>query len=248
MAGLENLQQHNAGHFGFSAVGLGDLGAAKYTLVQLIFDRSGSTTGFQDKMENALKEIIKACMKCPQANNLMVRYVTFEDYHEEVHGFKLLSSCNPDDYTGTLRAGGATALYDAVVDGIEAVANYGKYLMENDYLTNAFVVVMTDGMNNRGKSTMNTCRQEFEQAAKSECLESIQSALIGVNITDPQAKTELEAFHQTTGFTQYENLDDVTEKSFARLWKWISQSISSTSQALGTGGPSKAVPMSSVTF
>jgi uncharacterized protein YegL len=241
MADSENLQQHNAGHFGFTAVGLGDLGATKYTLVQFICDRSGSTAGFQDKMEAALAEIVKACMKCPQANNLMIRFVAFEDHHEEIHGFKLLSSCNPDDYKGTLAPGGATALYDATVDGVEAAANYGKFLMENDYLANAFVVVITDGMNNRGKSTMNTCRTAFEQAAKSECLESIQSALIGVNVSDPQAKIELEQFNTTAGFTQYINLEDVTEKSFARLWQWISQSISSTSQALGSGGKSISV-------
>jgi uncharacterized protein YegL len=192
-------------------------------------------------MERVVKEIIKACMRCPQANNLMLRTVAFEDHHEEVHGFKLLSSCNPDDYNGILAPGGSTALYDAVVDGVEAVTNYGKYLMENDYLANAFVVVETDGMNNRGKSTMNTCHQAFEQATKSECLESIQSALIGVNIADTQAKSELEAFYKTAGFTQYINLDDVTEKSFARLWQWISQSISSISQALGTGGSSVSV-------
>ena len=171
----------------------------------------------------------------------MLRVVVFEDHHEELHGFKLLASCNPGDYKGTLNPGGATALYDAVVDGVEAVANYGKYLMENDYIANAFVVVMTDGMNNRGKSTMNTCRQAFEQAAKSECLESIMSALVGVNITDVQAKTELEAFHTTAGFNQYINLEDVSEKSFARLWNWISQSISSTSAVLGSGGPSSSV-------
>ena len=246
MAGSENLVTHAAGHFGFSAVGLGDLGATKYTLVQLICDRSGSTTGFQDKMEQVVSEIVKACMKCPQANNLMMRFVAFEDHHEEVHGFKLLSSCNPNDYKGTLSPGGATALYDAVTDGVEAVANYGKYLMENDYLANAFVVVITDGMNNRGKSTMNTCRQAFEQAAKSECLESISSALIGVNIIDPQAKTELENFKNTAGFTEYINLEDVSEKSFARLWNWISNSISSTSAALGSQGPSRSI--SSLTF
>ena len=129
MAGSENLVQHTAGHFGFSAVGLTDLGATKYTLVQLILDRSGSTTGFQDKMEKVLEEIVKGCMKCPQANNLMLRVVVFEDHHEELHGFKLLASCNPGDYKGTLNPGGATALSDAVVDGVDAVANYGKYLM-----------------------------------------------------------------------------------------------------------------------
>ena len=241
MAGSGKLVSHTAGHFGFSAVGLGDLGATKYTLIQLICDRSGSTTGFQDKMEQVLKEIVKACAKCPQVNNLMIRMVAFEDHHEEVHGFKLLSGINPDDYTGTLLPGGATALYDAVVDGVEAVANYGKYLMENDYFANALVVVLTDGMNNRGKSTMNTCKEAFELAAKSECLVSIQSALIGVNITLPEAKMELEKFHTTAGFTQYINMEDVSEKAFARLWNWVSQSVSSTSKTLLTGAPPVSV-------
>ena len=113
-----------AGHFGFTATKIDDLLASEYTLVSLVFDRSGSTGMFQNEMEDCLKRVIKACQRSPRADNLMIRVVTFDSQLVEEHGFKLLSSINLDAYDGCLRAGGVTALFDAAVDGIEVVPQF----------------------------------------------------------------------------------------------------------------------------
>lgn len=235
------LEQHKIGHFGFSAVHLSNLGAAEYTLVTIVCDRSGSTNGFQADMEAALKEVIKACQSSPRADNLLIRVLTFEDTHSEFHGFKLLESINLDDYTGCLAPGGYTAMYDAVLDGIEATDNFGQQLGAQDFNTNAILFFLTDGDDNRSSNGVTQIKAALAKAVKSEALESIVTILIGVNITDPHFKERLEHAHQQCGFTQFIPLADANKKTLAKLAQFVSQSISSQSQALGTGGPSKSI-------
>lgn len=239
--GESQLIQHKTGHFGFSAVGLDDLDASEYTLVTIVADRSGSTQGFQQAMEKVLKELAKACVRSDRADNLMIRLVAFEDFAEEVHGFKLLSQINQADYDGVLHPGGMTALYDAAVDAIEATTNYAEVLAKQDYMTNGFVVVITDGMDNRSKMTPAKVKETLTKAVKSEFLESIMSILVAVNVGDSSVKTALQDFNTTVGFTQYVELNDADEKTFAKMANWLSQSVSSQSSALGTGGPSQSI-------
>jgi uncharacterized protein YegL len=233
------LVQHNQGHFGFSAVGLDELGASEYTLVTIVVDRSGSTHGFQQAMENCLKELVKSCQFSDRADNLMVRVVVFEDHHEEIHGFKFLSQINASDYDGILRPGGSTALFDATTDSVEATTNYAKTLGESDYFVNGFVVVITDGADNVSKLTANSVKEAFTEAIRSETLESLMSILVAVNAQ--RYKSYLDDFNQQVGFSQYEEINNVDEKTFARMANWLSSSISSQSQALGSGGPSQSI-------
>lgn len=234
------LDKHKAGHFGFSAMKLGDLGAPDYTLVTVVADRSGSTQGFQKDMENVLKEIVKACQHSPRADNLMLRVVTFESNHKEVHGFKLLNQIDLASYDGVLSPGGSTALYDASVDAIEAVANYGKTLMENEFPTNGITFVITDGLDNMSKFGRPEVKKAMEKTISGENLESHISILIGVN-SDPSTAQALQEFKDQAGFTQFVALADASKKTLAKLAQFVSHSISSQSTALGSGGPSQTI-------
>jgi len=231
----QSLQQHKTGHFGFSAVRVEDLGSSEYTLVTIVADRSGSTAGFTADMESALKEIVAACLKSPRADNLMIRLVTFESGHKEVHGFKLLSQITPNEYDGVLSPAGMTALYDAAVDSIEATNNYGRTLLENDLSVNAIVFVLTDGGDNTSTLRAVDVRKELERAVGGENLESLVSILIGVNVKDISLNTALQQFNTDAGFTQYVNLEDASKSTLAKLAQFVSKSISSQSQSLGSG-------------
>lgn len=231
--------QSNAGHFGFSGVKIDELGATEYTLVTIVADRSGSVESFYLAMEASLKEIVKACQRSPRADNLMIRLVTFSTTHAEFHGFKLLSTINLSDYDGCLVPQSSTALFDACVDGIEGMSNYGKYLIDQDYNANGIVFIITDGMNNAGKLEARHVKKALAETVKGEKLESVISILITVNVQDSQAKQELDEFHQEVGFTQVVNLDDATEKTLAKLAAFVSRSISSQSKSLGSGAASQ---------
>lgn len=236
---LENFKL--PGSFGFSATKLSDLGATEYTLVTLVVDESSSVASFRTEMVDAIKAVVNACKYSPRADNLMIRLVTFSNGLSEVHGFKLLSAVNTDDYNSLLNKGGMTALFDATTNSIEATSAYGKSLVDNDFSTNAIVVVITDGCDNQSSFTANSVSDSMKKAMSGETLESLVSILIGVNVADAQVSQFLNQFKNDGGFTQYVELKDANAKTLAKLAQFVSKSISSQSTALGTGGPSKSL-------
>jgi len=236
------MEQHSipGGHYGFSAVGLDELGASEYTLVTIAVDVSGSVSSFKNDMEKSLKEVIKACTKSPRADNLLIRLTTFSDDVQEIHGFKLLAQINERDYDDCLKIRSLTALYDASDNAIAAATTYAKQLIGHDYTINAIVVVLTDGCDNTSKLNVSGVKKALKNAVKTEDFESIVSILIGVGVDqDDDVKTALNKFEKEVGFTQFVKTDDATAKTLAKLAAFISQSISSQSQALGTGQASQ---------
>lgn len=234
------LEQRNlaVSPFGFSAERLDDLGASEYTLVTVAVDDSGSVSAFRSDMEKCMKEIVDACRKSPRADNLMLRVITFGSNLEEIHGFKQLVNCSPNDYSNILSCGGMTALCDGVMNSVEAIGNYGKDLVENDLDVNGIIIVITDGMDNNSTNNMSQCKDGLKKIVLDENLESLVSLLIGVNVQEPSIERYLSDFEKEVSFTQYVKLQDASAKTLAKLAQFISKSISAQSQALGTGGPS----------
>jgi uncharacterized protein YegL len=243
-----DITNHKAGHFDYTAISqdaLAELGSSEQTLVTIVVDKSGSTGGFESLMEDALKKMIEGCAKCPRADFLLVRVVTFNHDLYEVHGYQPLSACIDDQgkalpaYDGILRASGTTALYDATIDCFEATADFGKKLQDEDYDVNGIVVVLTDGWES-GASTFGVAEVKgaFQKTVIAENLESMVSILVGLDHGDD---TDLQDFKNQGGFTEYIKISDVDQTSLGKLVDWVSESVSSQSQALGTGGPS-AVP------
>lgn len=239
----DEMENHSpaVGNFKYSAVGIDKLGASEYTLATLIVDVSGSVGSFLPEMTAAIKEIVNACKYSPRADNLMLRLVIFDNTVDEVHGFKLLPACNPADYDNALRNGGATALFDAATTGIKATTDFGKQLTDKEYDVNGIIFVITDGCNNCGVRGVGAVKDALIEATKKELLESLVSILIAVNMTEPTVAAELQAFHKDAGFTQFVELKDASAKTLAKLAQFVSKSVSSQSQALGTGGPSKSL-------
>lgn len=228
-------------NFQYSAVRLDKLGATEYTLVSIVLDISGSVASYKDELEKCVAEIVKSCKYSPRADNLMLRLITFNSSEKEEHGFKLLADCNPDDYLGSLYVGGSTALFDASFNAIEVSNAYGKSLTDNDFSVNAIIFVITDGEDNASTYPVSKIKTAIEQAVKGETMESIVSILIGVG--GGGITTYLQNVKDQAGFTQYVDLGDATDKKLAKLAQFVSKSISSQSQSLGTGGPSQAINM-----
>jgi len=227
--------------FGFSAVSIDDLGATEYTLVTIAVDASSSVGGFKPELEKCLKEIVTACRKSPRADNLLLRILTFGSNLNEMHGFKTLENCNEDDYDDSVNPYGMTALADATVNAAEAIGTYGKDLFENDYLVNGILIVVTDGGENHSTNTEKQAKNAIAKVMKDECLESLVSILVGVNVSDSQVAGEIQDFNAKVDFDQYIEVDNATAGTLAKLAKFVSQSISSQSQALGSGTASQPI-------
>jgi uncharacterized protein YegL len=232
------------GNFQFSAIRIEDLGATEYTLATLVVDISGSVTTFADELLDCIKTIIKACQKNPRAENMLVRLLLFNEKIYEIHGFKNLSDIDVNNYEA-LRPDGFTALYDATYDAIGATLEYSKRLVDQDFDCNGAVYIVTDGMNNRGKMTPSAIAQKIGEAVHNEEIESLISILVGLH--DPNSSWEqevresLEMFHEKANLTEFLDIGEATPQKLAKLAGWVSESVSSQSQALGSGAPSQTL-------
>jgi hypothetical protein len=227
--------------YGYSATRIEHLGATEYTIATIVCDVSGSTASFAFDMESAIAKIVEACKFSPRADNLMIRLVAFDDSLDEIHGFKLLETCNVADYGGILRPGGSTALFDATENSLSATINYGQQLSAGDFSANAILFVITDGMDNASKFSAKKVKETLARAVSSEALESVISVLIGVNVADKSVSQHLKQFQTEAGITQYVEIDKADAKTLSRLALFVSRSISAQSKALGTGGQSQSL-------
>lgn len=241
----QDLEQFNSvkSNYGFSGVSMNKLTSDKYTIVTLAVDKSGSVSHFNDEINKAVANVVESCRMSPMCDNLLLRVVEFDSVIEEFHGFKLLMDCNVSDYNSSnmMKPRGMTALYDVVLNSVESMNLYGKTLTDQDYKVNSLLVVVTDGDDNTSKMTPRKIKEEIDRGVTGEVVESLNTILVGVNVGDPNVSSKLNSFQQSVGFQQYVELKDATPKTLAKLAQFISKSISSTSQALGSGGPSQSL-------
>ena len=233
------------GNFQFSAVRIEDLGATEYTLVTIVCDISGSVMGFAPILLQCIKTIIEASQKSPRSENLLIRLITFNHDIHEIHGFKNLSDIVVSADYKPLQPDGFTALYDATYDAVGGTLEFSKRLVQQDFDCNGAVYIITDGMNNRGTMTPKSIADKCKIALANEEIESLVTVLIGLH--DPNShwgrdvKQHLENFKEDAGLTEFIDVGDATPQKLAKLANWVSESVSSQSQALGTGAPSQSL-------
>jgi uncharacterized protein YegL len=232
----DNMQAQQVGNFVFSGVRPEKLGSTEYTLVTLVVDKTGSVSGFADELLAMKQAVVEACRKSPRAEFLMIRSVEFNSGVDEEHGFMELSNTDPASYR-VPDCYGSTALYDATWNAVAATNEYARILSEQDFGVNGIVFVITDGDDNASAHTPSTIKALAGQGIRNEWLESLNTVLIGVNAS--QYKNQLTAFQRDGGITQYVEVADATPSKLARLADFVSRSISSQSQSLGTGGASQ---------
>lgn len=235
--------------YAFSATPMDKLGSTSYTLVSLVLDVSGSVAPFASQLETMVQTVLKSCRKSPHCDSLMFRLTTFNSHVAEFHGFKLLGEIDEASYKGALNCGGMTALFEAVDESIQATTTLGGQLTSKDFLANGIIVIVTDGQNNSGRvPSAVAIKKSLEAARRSENLESIMLILVGVTSDDNALDSYLQSFKDDAGITQYVSIGQATPGKLAKLAALISQSVSSTSQALGSGGPSQPIKAANLTF
>jgi hypothetical protein len=237
------MQTHQIGNnFSFSGVRLERLQASEYTLASIAVDITGSTAGFSKELNEMLEASILSLKKSPRAANMLVRVSAFNSMVgvQELHGFKPLSDIDVAVDYPAFRPDGATNLFDATYSLVGATADYGEQLSKSDYNCNGIGIVITDGMDNTSKMTPASIKDKVEKIRKDEKLESMLMLLVGID--DVGCQKDLDRFRQEAGFDQYIGMGDVTPQKLSKLAGFVSQSVSSTSVALGTGGVSQKIP------
>ena len=232
-------------NYGYTGIPVDDLETQDNTLVVAGFDQSGSTKKWASDMENCIKEIIKSCRSA--ADKLIYRQVQFDDEIKEFHGYKPLAECNVDDYTGCWSGGGTTNLYGASENIIDSIVDYAEQQAALHYNVNAIAYFLTDGAHylpgvaDKTLFTMEKVRLANQRAIDCEALESIMTICIGITGGDDRIRDKLRAFSNDVNFTQFIDVADADEKTLAKIANFISASVQSQSQALGSGGPSQSL-------
>ena len=237
--GDTEVEQHKVGGFAYSAAKIEDLEATEFTLVTIVNDRSGSVGGYKNEMEACLEQVRLACQHSPRADFLLVQHMQFGSTVDQTHGLVPLDTLDEDTYKDCLVISGMTALYDATCDAINVTTDFAKKLMSQHYMCNAIIVILTDGCENASTRIVDDVKKAVSQARKSEALESILTILVGVGYDDDYVRVELEEFAKDAAIDQFIAMGDADAKTLAKLADFISRSVSSQSQALGTGGPSQ---------
>jgi hypothetical protein len=228
--------------FQFSAIKPSVLEATEYTLVTIVLDKSGSLSGFENDLLKMEQEIIRACQKNPRSENLMVRLLHFNSRLEEVHGFRTLAGIDASQYDAPV-TDGSTALFDATFSGIGACLAYANQLRQNDFEVNGAVYIITDGADNSSAASPKMIADLIQKAKKQEDIESLITVLIGMDTGGGSNQSYLDNFKNEANLDQYVEIGQVTAGKLAKLAGFISKSISSASQSLGTGGPSQPVAL-----
>ena len=233
------------GNFAFSAIKIEELGATEYTLWTFVLDISGSVSPFKDELLACIKATVGACQKHPRAENILYRLLLFNQDIVEVHGFKNLGDIDVDKDYDALAPDGMTALFDATYDAVGATVEFGKRLVEQDFDVNGIVCICTDGMDNRSSLTPNEIKKKIDSALAKEEIESLLTILVALH--DPQLDWSDEVQHALSKFeadadlSQFLDIGDATPENLAKLANFVSESVSSQSNALGSGAPSQTL-------
>ncbi len=239
-----NMESHTIGRGGFAFTGarMDRLEATNYTLVTLGTDATGSVVSFVSELETMERKAIEACRKSAHSDNILVRLLRFSSAFpkgvDEVFGFTPLADIDVNTIP-PIRAGGMTPLCDAAYSAIGATNEYARKLKDNDFGVNGIEFLLTDGGENASVATMKMVKEEQAASIQSEALESNISILVGIN--SQTCRAELEEFQREAGINQYVDVGDATPQRLAKLAEFVSRSVSSQSQALGTGGPSQQI-------
>lgn len=230
------------GTFQFSGTRPENLGATEYTLVTIVVDETSSVAAFADELLRTVQSIVAACRRNPRADNLMVRLVRFNHDQTEVHGFKPLPAIDPAAYD-RFRPNGMTALYDATYAAVGATLTYAAVLSAQDFDVNGAIYIVTDGADNQSATRPALIADKIRAAEQGDDIESLITVLVGLK--DPAAGESDSVVRHLTGFqkaanlTRYVDVGDATPERLARLASFVSRSIGSQSQSLGTGAASQ---------
>lgn len=242
MMGLTPMETHKTLHqYTYSGQSLNTLGASKYSLVTLVLDMSPSITDYKDDMELMAAEVVKACKKHPNSEELTMRVVGFNSDVTEIHGYKELRNISDADYKGSIKPAGLTALYEATQEALEATQSYGEQLIGLDYTCNAVLFIITDGANNINRvANPAMIKSTLAKIKKDEKLDSVNIILVAAS-DDPIVINDCEKFAKEAGLNQFVKMGEATKDNLAKFAQFASASVSSTSQALGKGGTSKPI-------
>lgn len=240
LAASQTLQY---GNFKFTAVAPDAIETDMVTQVLIVVDVSDSVRGFVRDLEKCIDKIIEACKLSPNHDQLHIRVLAFSDDVMEITGFLPIASHTT--FENRLQTYNMTALVKATLDGLSSIQGYAQALKKSDYLSNAVMVIITDGVDNRSQPHKVEDIRDLvvKMIERERAVDHLQTILVAVNAAD--CVDYLKKFREDAKIDQFINLGDVTPRKLAKLAAFVSTSVSSSSKALNIGAiPAQTNPQS----
>lgn len=115
----------------------------------VVTDVSPSIASYVNEMNSAAREVfMKELKDCHRKNDIVIKGIKFNENVEHTSGFTPILNL-PDDYLDSAPSGNATALYQAVLEGLEAAKAYREDLEDQGIEVRTNIFIITDGEDNR---------------------------------------------------------------------------------------------------
>lgn len=124
-----------------------DLNTDDVTLLVVVIDQSSSMSPVKNDVIDAFNQMTRALADSKAADSILMSAWTFDDQPNILFGYTPIDSVT-DLTAQTYQPNGATALYDATLDGFTGIVAYGQNLRDNGIRTRSIVVVISDGGDN----------------------------------------------------------------------------------------------------
>lgn len=166
---VDLLVQNLGGQAALGCVGaqVDDLNTDDVTLLVTIIDQSSSMSPVRDDVIDAFNQMTRALNDSKARDSILMSCWTFSDRPQLVFNYTPISEVK-DLTRQTYDPSGATALYDAVLDGFTGVVAYGQDLRNNGIRTRCLVVVISDGADNVSGKTESAVRIVADDLVRQE--------------------------------------------------------------------------------
>lgn len=133
-----------------------EIDSENINLIFLGIDQSGSMSSFSNDMKHSLNEFKDALTNSKEADEILVARANFED-SIDIGGYKKI-----DEFDTAFRAGGCTAMYDAITKGTEKLKEYRQYLKDQGVRVKAVFAIFSDGLDNSSCSGFSDAKRSIE--------------------------------------------------------------------------------------
>lgn len=133
-----------------------EIDSENINLIFLGIDQSGSMSSFSNDMKHSLNEFKDALTNSKEADEILVARANFED-SIDIGGYKKI-----DEFDTAFRAGGCTAMYDAITEGTEKLKEYRQYLKDQGVRVKAVFAIFSDGLDNSSNSSFSDAKRNVE--------------------------------------------------------------------------------------
>jgi len=188
-------------------------------LMSIARDHSGSMSGYAGEMREAMDNFVKSIQDSKQDDEMLISVTEF-DSTVTSSGFQ-----NVADLSTDFRAGGCTAMYDAIIVAAQQLTDYMDQLNNSGVRTRGGLVVFSDGCDNESKHTVKEAADAIQNLLKRE----VVVAFVAFG-------SDAHGIAQSLGVPQYNVMEtDASPSELRKIWGILSKSAISSSKSAAAG-------------